>query len=130
MKTERFHEDLKVQHLNTEKTRAYYVPFGSPNGIFGKSREESDRFGLLNGLWGFNYYSCIERVPDTAVNADIPVNRQTQLEVPSVWQLNGYDQIQYTNVNYPFPCDPPFIPADNPVGVYSRDFSCRRLCSP
>ena len=124
MKTERFHEDLKVQHLNTEKTRAYYVPFGSPNGIFGKSREESDRFGLLNGLWGFNYYSCIERVPDTAVNADIPVNRQTQLEVPSVWQLNGYDQIQYTNVNYPFPCDPPFIPADNPVGVYSRDFSC------
>ena len=121
MKIPLYHEDLKVLHVGTEPPRSYYIPFSSSQGLFEKKREESDRFGLLNGDWSFQYFRGMDRVPDNAANPGLPLS-ETTLPVPGVWQLNGYDQCQYTNVNYPIPCDPPFIPADTPVGVYRRDF--------
>lgn len=45
-----------------------------------------------------------------------------KLIVPSCWQRHGYDQQHYTNLNYPFPCDPPHIPTRNPAGAYVRQF--------
>ena len=123
MKVTKYFEDLNTLHVGTERPRSYYVPFGTAKDIFVSEREDSDRFGLLNGQWGFNYYKSIDRVPDTAINPQLPVDRGNMISVPSVWQTNGYDQVMYTNVDYPFPADPPYIPRDNPCGVYSRDFS-------
>lgn len=48
------------------------------------------------------------------------------VEVPSVWQCNGYDKPQYTNFRYPFPFDPPRVPKDNPCALYMRDFEYSR----
>ena len=121
MKIPFYHEDLKVIHLNTEAPRSYYIPFGSAQGLFEKKREDSDRFGLLNGDWSFQYFRSLDRVPDNIIHPALPL-AETVMPVPGVWQVNGYDQAQYTNVNYPIPCDPPFIPADTPAGVYRRDF--------
>ena len=45
------------------------------------------------------------------------------LPVPSNWQLHGYGKPQYTNIRYPIPYDPPYVPDQNPVGVYRRNFS-------
>ena len=122
MKVTRYFEDVNTLHVGTEKPRAYYVPFGTAKDIFTSEREDSDRFGLLNGQWSFNYYKSIERVPETAVSREIPLERDNKVAVPSTWQATGYDQVMYTNVEYPFPIDPPFIPKENPCGVYSRDF--------
>lgn len=47
----------------------------------------------------------------------------TAIPVPSVWQNHGADGHQYTNVNYPFPLDPPFVPQNNPCGVYIHEFA-------
>ncbi len=124
MRVPEYYQDINTLHLGTEKPRAYYVPFGSAKDIFSKSREESDRFGLLSGKWSFNYYTNIERVPETVIEPALPLDKSNELLVPSVWQLHGYDQVQYLNVKYPFACDPPFIPVNNPVGVYNRDFIC------
>ena len=124
MKNMGYHEDLSVQHVRCERPRSYYVPFGSSEDIFNKKREDSDRFGLLSGSWSFHFFKNIDRVPDNIVNPSIPLDMKTALPVPSVWQMYRYDQIQYTNTRYPIPCDPPFIPDENPVGVYSRDFVC------
>lgn len=41
---------------------------------------------------------------------------------PSCWQLYGYDSPNYTNINYPYPFDPPYVPDINPLGIYERDF--------
>ena len=41
---------------------------------------------------------------------------------PSNWQLQGYDKPIDTNVQYPFPCNPPYVPVDNPTGCYRRGF--------
>ena len=37
------------------------------------------------------------------------------IPVPSVWQNYGYDHHQYTNIRYPFPADPPYVPKENPA---------------
>lgn len=124
MKVTRYFEDLNTLHVGTEKPRAYYIPFSSAKGIFDKPREDSDRFGLLNGEWDFHYYENIDEVPEEIVYPDRALDKQSLVKVPSMWQFNGYGEVQYVNVQYPFPCDPPYIPKNNPVGVYSRDFAC------
>lgn len=124
MKIPGYHEDVRTLHVKTERPRSYYVPFGTAKDIFTMKREDSDRFGLLSGSWSFHYFKNIDRVPETIINPSIPLDMRTALPVPSVWQMYRYDAIQYVNVRYPIPCDPPFLPVDNPVGVYSRDFVC------
>ena len=44
--------------------------------------------------------------------------------MPSHWQLHGYGAPAYTNVAYPFPVDPPFVPDENPTGEYRRRSRC------
>ena len=45
-----------------------------------------------------------------------------EIQVPSVWQMAGYDTHQYTNIRYPFPFDPPYVPQDIPCGTYAHTF--------
>lgn len=84
MKVERYFENLKTLHVGTEKTRAYYIPFSDANGIFDKTREESDRFGLLNGDWDFHYYENIDLVPDDIVSPDRAIDKSKMVKVPSM----------------------------------------------
>ncbi len=42
------------------------------------------------------------------------------IDVPSVWQLRGYDHMHYTDVLYLFPVNPPFVPTENPTGIYKK----------
>ena len=67
----------------------------------------------LNGEWDFAFFKRDIDVPDTITQWD-------KSEVPSCWQLKGYENPNYSNINYPYPCDPPFVPDDNPCGVYRR----------
>ena len=109
------HESFEALHTNTLPKRNYYVPFSDNENCFDE-REKSSRFELLNGEWSFKYYESIIDLED-----DFPsVVSDKTIPVPSNWQLHGYDKAQYTNVNYPIPFDPPFVPDDIPVGVYKR----------
>ncbi|MFR8127578.1 MAG: sugar-binding domain-containing protein [Acutalibacter sp.] len=40
--------------------------------------------------------------------------------MPSCWQNQGYGRHQYTNIRYPIPFDPPYVPEENPCGLYVR----------
>ena len=73
----------------------------------------------LDGDWQFQLYPAPEAVPETW-RSDAALDGT--LEVPSNWQLHGHDHPIYTNVQYPFPNDPPNVPADNPTGCYARSF--------
>lgn len=119
MNIPKYFEDPKTLHVGTVDNRAYYVPFSTVEEALTGEREMSDRFLLLNGLWGFRYFESVYDLPDDFWNEMIA---DDQIPVPSVWQNHGYDRHQYTNVNYPFPFDPPYVPAQNPCGVYQRTF--------
>lgn len=122
------HQNLNVLHENTVAPRAYYIPVSPevahasaqiPN--FNLDRERSDRFQLLNGVWKFGFYPCVEDVPEdffTPGAAGLP----DTIPTPGAWQYHGYDSHQYTNINYPFPFDPPYVPHANPAGAYRHEF--------
>lgn len=113
-----YHENPEDLHIGTLDKHCYFIPFGTEQNPFG-SRENSDRFELLNGSWDFRYYDSIIDLEDNFT--DIPFKEK--ITVPSNWQLHGYDKPQYTNVCYPIPFDPPFVPDDIPTGVYSRSYT-------
>jgi beta-galactosidase len=94
------------------KQRAYYIPAATEEEALQKS---SSRYTLLNGVWDFGYFKNPLVADENALT--------DKLEVPSCWQSKGYDQLHYTNINYPFPFDPPHVPPENPVGIYRRTFS-------
>lgn len=86
-----------------------------------RADQPSSSLVSLNGPWAFSYFSQPEAVPESWLQQDLP--DANQLAVPSNWQLAGYDAPIYTNVQYPIPADPPFVPEQNPTGCYSRQFS-------
>ena len=113
-----YHEDAKALHIGTLPDHAYFIPFAKGKDPF-ELRERSERFELLNGEWDFDYYDSIIDMPDDFIAQE----HSPKIPVPSNWQLHGYDKAQYTNINYPIPYDPPFVPDDIPVGVYGRDYT-------
>ena len=123
MRIEHYFEDPKVLHVGCEENRAYYIPFRSREKALGFCREESEAFFSLNGSWHFRYYKSIYECEDI-VSGGIWRSFDT-IPVPSCWQMHGYDQNQYTNIRYPFPFDPPYVPVENPCGAYAREFVCR-----
>lgn len=112
---EYFHENPARLHVGTLENRAYFIPFGCADRARTALREQSDRALFLSGEWDFAYFPRIEEVPERIETWD-------RIPVPSVWQMHGYDRHQYTNVRYPFPYDPPYMPSENPCGVYRRAF--------
>ena len=117
------YENLNVLHENTMPARAYYIPASEPLKELAKHRETSDRMQLLNDKWKFKYYESIYDVKDNFYEKDFDTSNYKELPVPSVWQMYGYDKPQYTNIKYPFPFDPPYVPYENPCGTYVYDFS-------
>jgi beta-galactosidase len=106
----------KVFQKNRLPTRSYFLP---------------ETALLLNGTWKFNYESTPLEAPgpqEFGVNAaeDLgPTLKDyswTDIVVPGHWQLQGHGRPQYTNVIYPFPVCPPFVPTENPTGTYKRTF--------
>ena len=123
MNIPRYYENLKMLHENTMPPRAYYIPASTRRDDLVEHRERSDRFQLLNGEWKFRYYSSIYEVTDAFYAEEYDTSGFDHIAVPEMWQMAGYDSHQYTNVRYPFPFDPPYVPQDNPCGVYVHTFS-------
>ncbi|MEG9490190.1 glycoside hydrolase family 2 TIM barrel-domain containing protein [Mannheimia indoligenes] len=112
-----YYQDPNVLHINRIPHYAYFIPFQkgqTPNQL---EREKSNQFTLLNGEWHFNFYESLHDLPDNFLNTTFA----HKILVPSNWQTQGFDTHQYTNINYPIPFDPPYVPHNNPCGVYQRE---------
>mgnify|MGYP001053573667 FL=1 len=122
----RYYENLSVLHENTMPARAYYIPASKRMDNLVEHREESDRMQLLNGTWKFQYFNSIYDIQDSFFEKNYDTENFDEIQVPSVWQMAGYDTHQYTNIRYPFPFDPPYVPQDIPCGVYVHTFEYSR----
>ncbi|WP_195254885.1 glycoside hydrolase family 2 TIM barrel-domain containing protein [Coprococcus comes] len=118
----RYYENLSVLHENTMPARAYFIPASKRMDNLVEHREESDRMQLLNGTWKFQYFNSIYDVQESFFEKDYDTENFDEIQVPSVWQMAGYDTHQYTNIRYPFPFDPPYVPQDIPCGTYAHTF--------
>lgn len=102
----RIYEQVNKTSENRKAQRSYYIPSGVAE------------YELLNGVWNFKYFTRDIDVPNEITAWD-------KIKVPSCWQTEGYDICNYSNINYPYPCDPPYVPDDNPCGVYERNFNIK-----
>ena len=100
----RFYEDPTHFQENRLPQRAYYIP------------ENEGAYTLLNGDWDFCYYEA------DYMEEEVP-SKWDSIPVPGCWQLFGYGTPHYTNVRYPHPVDSPYVPNENPLGIYRRSFT-------
>ncbi len=119
---EKYWENPEILHINCEKPRAYFIPYENEVKAERGIRGTSSFFKSLNGTWKFKYYDSAYKVEAEFLTEGVKASEWDDIIVPSNWQLHGYDIPNYTNYNYPYPCDPPFIPNENPASVYIRDF--------
>ncbi len=115
----RFHEDIAHLHVGTLPNRAYFIPYGSRESALAGVRADSQRLTMLSGQWCFGYYNSFLDLPEDFFS---PAAAPDVIPVPSIWQCHGYDAHQYTNARFPIPYDPPFVPHENPCGLYTRTF--------
>ena len=123
------HKSLERLHVGCEKPRAYFVPYKTLDAAKRNLRAESEQFTSLCGDWDFKYFPNESYLPDFTAEG-FTTEGFDKLTVPMSWQVmheRGYDKPNYTNVNYPYPIDPPHVPADNPCGLYVRSFDMAKV---
>lgn len=118
-------QDLSVISQGTEKPHATFVPYSTEAGVL--AGESSPHIQSLNGDWKFHWSKNPGSRPVDFYKDDYSVKEWEEIPVPGDWQMYGYDYPQYTNIVYPFPKNPPFIPSDyNPVGSYKTSFTIKK----
>ncbi|MBR2384699.1 MAG: hypothetical protein IKA99_03710, partial [Clostridia bacterium] len=112
----------KFECIGLEPIRSYYIPF--EKGVkFSEKRQLSCKFTSLDGKWGITAYKSPLDLPEDFLSR----KSKGYITVPSCVQMHGFDYLQYTNVNYPIPFDPPFVPTENPTFHYYREFDLEKI---
>jgi beta-galactosidase len=109
--------------INRVPMRATIYPFPSAQSARSVDREKTPWFQLLDGQWQFKAADMPENVTLADIAVDVDRSNWNSIEVPGNWTLQGYGAPQYTNVQMPFPDEPPFVPQDNLTGIYAKEFS-------
>ena len=116
------YENPCILQENREKEHAYFIPYHSMRTAMASKKQNSRFYKLLNGEWDFLYYNRNLDIPEEAFEKNYCSPLSKKIKVPCSWQFQGYDVPQYLNISYPFPVDPPYVPINNPAGVYFTDF--------
>lgn len=124
-----YFEDLSVFSINTIPRRSYYIPFTSKDeALNNRSRLQANNYMDLNGVWDFHYFENVREIPAPYwLSEHRDELAYVKMKVPSCWQLAGYGQIQYTNIELPIPFNPPYAPYKNPAGLYQRVINLENL---
>lgn len=115
--------NLEVLHRNTLKPRSNFVFYDRPEDETGCWVHEP-RYQLLSGTWKFHVSSTPLQGPVEFYKNDFDASGWDDIAVPGIWQLQGFGKgPQYTNLDFPWPADPPNIPLDdNECGRYVTTF--------
>ncbi|KAG5793101.1 hypothetical protein H9Q69_007839 [Fusarium xylarioides] len=110
--------NLNILHRNTLPARAHFYTYPNQESALSFNHEQS-YFQSLNGTWKFHY----DISPlDAPIWQTANTSSWDDIEVPGMWQLQGYGHPHYTNIDYPFSVTPPNVSYVNPTGSYWRQF--------
>ena len=120
-------KDQNVNEVNRLPMHTYYFPYATDQEAEQGIKENSDNFLPLNGTWKFNWVESIEQRPTDFYLKNFDDKGWNEIQVPGVWELNGYGDPQYLNIGYAwrndFKNNPPLVPVDkNHVGSYRQSF--------
>ncbi|WP_439184430.1 glycoside hydrolase family 2 TIM barrel-domain containing protein [Carboxylicivirga taeanensis] len=117
-------ENTEIFSVNKEPAHATFTPFDSESLDPWRDKFSSPFIQSLNGTWKFNFVKKPADRPQDFYKPDYDVSGWDDIKVPANWEMEGFGTPIYTDVPYPFPANPPFVPEDfNPVGSYKRSFT-------
>lgn len=119
-------EDIKTDEINRMEARAHYLSYPTRETAETGESTKTHFFQCLNGTWKFVYLEAPEYWPDGFAQDDLDTSKWDDITVPSNWQLQGYGNMHYSDLWYNFPIIPPYVPTDNPTGIYRREFDINR----
>lgn len=115
--------NINVVHRNTLPSRAYFSLYSSEEKALAGDIESACSV-KLSGTWKFHHANSPFEAPDGFASPDYDMSKWSDIQVPGIWQLQGFGEPQYTNVNYPIFVDPPNVSyTDNQTGSYVRKFT-------
>lgn len=113
-------ENLSVFSINSESPKVTFTQYNQQDF----SNQQLSNYTSLNGTWKFHHVEKPADRPLDFYKDTYDTESWDTIDVPSNWQMRGYDYPIYTNIKYPFPKNSPHIPSNfNPVGSYKRNFS-------
>lgn len=127
-------QNPQVNEINREPMSAHFTPFKNEAAALKQRALPADvRFDVnpvterrisLDGTWKFLFSKNNDLCPKDFQKPGYSTRKWSKIEVPGSWELQGFDAPIYTDTRYPFPANPPYVPADyNPVGAYIREFN-------
>lgn len=116
-------EDISIDHINREKPRASFLRFPTKEAALLNQKRYSHNYKNLNGNWKFLFLEAPEYSPENFYANDFDNSKWNEIVVPGNWQLQGYGKMHYSDLWYNFPINPPYVPTENPTGIYKRQFS-------
>ncbi|MGX2958602.1 glycoside hydrolase family 2 TIM barrel-domain containing protein [Peribacillus sp. JNUCC 23] len=114
-------ENVHLTGINRLSAHTDFYRYREFSEAFKLNKEMSKGYLLLDGEWKFLFLEAPEFSPLSFETEDFEINSLDSIEVPSCWQIHGYGKMHYTDVLYPFPINPPFVPQENPTGIYFKD---------
>lgn len=115
-------ENHQIDGINRMPARAYFLTFPSKEKALLNNNRYTHAFKNLNGVWKFMFLDAPEYSPEGFFNSDFDVTKMDDITVPGIWQLQGYGKMHYSDLWYNFPINPPYVPTENPTGIYKRTF--------
>jgi beta-galactosidase len=116
-------ENPGMFNMNREEPRATFISYPDPSDALQMVKENSPNYLSLDGIWKFNWVNSPDERPYWFFMEDYDTRDWDEIEVPSNWEMKGYDVALYVNAGYPFRKNPPRIDHSwNPVGSYKRSF--------
>lgn len=115
-------ENHQIDGINRMSARAHFLTFPSKEKALLNNNRYTHAFKNLNGIWKFMFLDAPEYSPEGFFNSDFDVTKMDDITVPGNWQLQGYGKMHYSDLWYNFPINPPYVPTENPTGIYKRTF--------
>ncbi len=116
-------ENQAVSEINRETPHASLMPFDSQEKVVANDFSTSPFYKSLNGRWKFSLVTKPADRPSQFFQQKFDDSTWKLIDVPSNWELQGYDYPIYTNIKYPHAATPPTIQQNyNPVGSYRMEF--------
>ena len=115
-------ENHQIDGINRMSARAHFLTFPSKEKALLNNNRYTHAFKNLNGVWKFMFLDAPEYSPEGFFNSDFDVTKMDDITVPGNWQLQGYGKMHYSDLWYNFPINPPYVPTENPTGIYKRTF--------
>lgn len=116
-------ENYQVDEINREPARAHFLTFPTKEKALLNENRYTHAFKNLNGTWKFMFLDAPEYSPEGFYKEDFDTESMDDITVPGCWQMQGYGKMHYSDLWYNFPINPPYVPTENPTGIYKRIFT-------